>query len=165
MELVNVVSMTIFNIHKEEIILKEISKLKPIPHNKFWWWRKYSNGETPISKRASIPEKIKAGYYSFPSSYFWSAQLTLLEISKLHPEDIEKNISKKNRYKRLMDDFYREENIKLERIIEDFTDGYILKKEQVIEIMEKFGFDIKDLYIHFEKNYKYPIAKSWKRTF
>ena len=86
-------------------------------------------------------------------------------MSKLHPEDIEKKTTVKNRYKRLMEDYHKDETIKLERIIEDFTDGYILKKEQVIEILEKFGFDLENLYIHFEKNYKYPIAKSWKRTF
>lgn len=152
-------------LHKEETILFELSKLKPIPHNKFWWWRRYSNGETPISKRASIEDKIKAGYYSFPSSYFWQAQMALLEMSRIHPEDIEKKTTIKNRYKRLMEDYHKDETIKLERIIEDFTNGYILKKEEVKDIMETFGSTIEDLYELFELKYKYPYIKSYKKSF
>jgi hypothetical protein len=153
------------NVHKEETILKEISKLKPSNKNKFYWWRRFETGEQPLSKRSYIPDKIEAGYYDFPISYFWQAQQALLELSKQHPGDIEIKTKIRSRYKRLMEDYYKDENIKLERIVEDFTNGYILKKEQVKEIMESFGYDIRDLYIHFEKNYKYPIAKSWKRTF
>ena len=163
--------MSLFKTHNPQRIKEELSKLQPSPYNKFFWWRKYKLNKTPISTKASIPDKIKAGYYNFPNAYFWGAQQSLMEMNEeydKHPDYgvfIEKTGTQKTRYKRLMDDFYREENIKLERIVEDFTDGYILKKEQVIEIMEKFGFGIEELYIHFEKNYKYPIAKSWKRTF
>ena len=55
--------------------------------------------------------------------------------------------------------------MKLQRIIEDFTDGYILEKEQVINIMETFDGTIEELYKHFEEKYKYPYLKTWKRSF
>lgn len=151
--------------HSEKIILKEISKLTPCSYNKFRWWRKYITGETPISKRATIKDKIDVGYYDFPKSYFWQAQQALLELKNYHPEDLEKRGLIRTRYKRLMEDYYKEENIKLERIIEDFTNGYMLKKEQVKEILENFGGDIRDLYIMFEKKYKYPIQPTYKRSF
>ena len=151
--------------HKQEIISKNLSKFGPIKRNKFFWWRKYDTGETPISKRSSIPDKIKAGYYNFPESYFWQAQQSLLDLRNQHPEDIEKRGMVRSRYKRLMEDYYKDENIKLERIVEDFTNGYILKKEQVKEILETFEGDVNDLYNFFEKNFKYPILPVWKRSF
>jgi hypothetical protein len=151
--------------HSKETILNNLSKFKPTKHNRFWWWRRYDIGEKPISKKSSILDKIEAGYYNFPESYFWQAQLALIELNEYHPEDIERKGVAKSKYKRLMDDYYKDENIKLERIIEDFTNGYILKKEQVKEIIESFNGDIKELYNFFEKNHKYPIQPIWRRSF
>lgn len=151
--------------HSQETISKELSKFPPISYNKFYWWRRHSTGETPISKKTSIEDKIKAGYYSFPSSYFWQSQQALIELEDFHPEDIEKRGVVKTRYKRLTEDYHKDENIKLQRIIEDFTDGYVCKKEQVLEIMETFDGTIEELYQHFEEKYKYPYLKTWKRSF
>jgi len=161
----------LFNTHKEERILEEISKLKPSKHNKFFHWRRYESGETPISKKSSIPDKIKAGYYNFPNSYFWGAQLSLLEMNREYSKHrdygkfIENSGVQKNRYKRLMEDFHKDETLKLERIVEDFTNGYILKKDQVKEILENFDGTIDELYNHFEKKYSYTYQKTWKRSF
>jgi len=85
--------------HSQETISKELSKFPPISYNKFYWWRRHSTGETPISKKTSIEDKIKAGYYSFPSSYFWQSQQALIELEDFHPEDIEKRGVVKTRYK------------------------------------------------------------------
>lgn len=163
--------MPIFKTHNPERINQEISKLQLSPYNKFFWWRKYKLGETPISKKSSISDKIKAGYYNFPNAYFWGAQQSLMEMNieyDKHPDYgvfIEKTGTQKTRYKRLMDDFYREENIKLERIVEDFTNGYILKKDEVKKVIENFDGTIEELYEHFEKQYAYAYKNTWKRTF
>jgi hypothetical protein len=151
--------------HSKENISKEISKLTPISYNRFYWWRKYATGETPISKRSSIEDKIKAGYYNFPTSYFWQSQQALAELDNFHPEDIEKRGIVKTRYKRLTEDYHKDENIKLQRIIEDFTDGYILKKEQVLEVMETFDGTIEELHQHFETKYRYAYLKTYKKSF
>lgn len=161
----------IYSHHKEDVILQNIKNLKPTKYSKFHWWRRYNNNETSIPKKSSIPDKIKAGYYEFPAS-FWDAQLCLMEMNKSYIENIKdygvfisKNGIPKSRYKRLMEDYYKEEEIKLQRIIDDFTETYTLKKEQVIEIMENFSGNIQELYELFEKEYKYAFIKSWKRTF
>jgi hypothetical protein len=162
----------LFRTHKEEIIQKNIKKLKPLKYNKFYWWRRYSNNEQPITKRHSILDKIKAGYYDFPAA-FWDSQLCLLEMNKSYLENIkdyrifiEKNGVTKSRYKRLMDDYNKEEQIKLQRIIDDFTNNYILKEDQVIKILENFNGTIQELYEYFEKNHSYAYGvPSFKKTF
>lgn len=162
----------IFDHHKEEVIYKNIKKLKPLKYNKFYWWRRFSNNEQPITRRHSIKDKIKGGYYDFPAS-FWDLQLCALELNQSYSEYIkdysiflEKNGIVKSRYKRLLDDYHKEEQLKLQRIIEDFTNSYILKKEQVIEILENFQGNINDLYEFFERNYSYAYGKpSYKKTF
>lgn len=162
----------IFLTHKKEIIQQNIKKLKPLKYNKFYWWRRYTNVESPISKHSSIKDKIKAGYYDFPAS-FWDAQLCLFEINESYVDNIrdyeiflERNSIPKTRYKKLIEDYYKEEEIKLGRIIKDFTDYYILKKYEVIKILENFDGDINELYNHFEKNYSYAYGKpSYKKSF
>lgn len=151
--------------HSEETVNKNLLKFNPIKYNRFFWWRKYDTGEKIISKRSSISDKIKAGYYDFPESYFWQSQKALIDFEHQHPEDIEKRGVVRSRYKRLMEDYHKDESIKLERIVEDFTNGYILKKDQVLEIMESFDGSILEMYEFFEKNYKYPISPIWKRSF
>ena len=79
---------------------------------------------------------------------------------------IEKNGISKSRYKRLMDDYNKEEQVKIQRIIEDFTNSYILKEDQVIEILENFNGTIQELYEYFEKNHSYAYGvPSFKKTF
>jgi len=162
--------MSIFKTHDKEIVLKEISKLKPVSHNKYFWWRKYDSTTVPILKNSTIIEKIKSGYYDF-SSYFWQAQLALVELNDLYVKNkdygawVESSSIIRARYKRLMEDYYKDEDERMERIINDFTKSYILKKDQVKEILENFGGTIQDLYILFEEKYKYNIQPSWKRTF
>ena len=157
--------------HSEDVILQNIKNLKPASYNKFYWWRTFKSDEIPIKKKSPIEDKIKAGYYNFPNHYFWAAQLSLLEMNKeqdrlgSYDKMIELHGKKKNRYKRLMEDFYKEEQIKLERIFEDFTEEYTLKKDKAKEIIENFDGTIEELYQLFEKKYKYTFGKSWSRTF
>ena len=71
----------LFKTHPKEIILQQLKKFKPLKYNKFYWWRRYSNEAEGITKRHSIEDKIKAGYYDFPAS-FWDAQLCLVEMNE-----------------------------------------------------------------------------------
>jgi hypothetical protein len=157
--------------HNKETILKHLKPLRQISFNRFYWWRNYSNGETPISPKSSIPQKIKAGYYSFPNAYFWSAQLSLIEIEEeierlgSYDKMIELNGTTKNRYKRLIEDYHKDEAIKLERIYVDFTKHYIPNKDEVKKICEEFDGDITELYNFFEKNHSYVLQRTWKRSF
>lgn len=161
---------TIFDTHREDVILQNINKLSISPKNKFYWWRKYNHSHKPISKRDTIINKINIGYYDF-SSYFWEAQLSLLELNKLYQNKpdyeiwLENSSRGRSRYKRLIEDFHKEENERLNNLYEDFTNNYKLNKEQVIQVIENFDGTIKELYNHFENNYKYKIFPSYKRSF
>ena len=162
----------LFQTHPKEIILENLKKYKPLKYNKFWWWRRYSNKDEGVHKRNTIPEKIKAGYYDFPAA-FWDAQLCLVEMNELYSENIrdygifiEKTGVPKSRYKRLMDDYFKEENIRIQRIIDDFTNNFTLNKDQVKEKLESFDGTITELYNYFDENYSYAYGKpSWKKTF
>ena len=149
----------------KEYILKKLSKFEPISNNRFFWWRKYNTGESKISKKSSILDKIEAGYYDFPESYFYQSKLALIEWEEQNMDDIDKQVKNRNRYKRLMDDYHKDEIVKLERILTDFTYNYILKEDQVKDIMESHDGDIKSLYNLFEEKFRYPIKRSWKRSF
>lgn len=147
-----------------EIIITKLKKFTPIKYNRFYWWRDYDIGEKPIHKRSSIEDKIKAGYYNFPESYYWQMQKTLLDISQTHLDDIEKISFLRSKHKRLLKDYYTDENEKLKRLREDFISGYNIKKEEVEEILENFNGTIEELYIYFETKYKYRIFPSRKST-
>lgn len=163
----------LFKTHSKETILQQLKKFKPLKYNKFYWWRRYSNEAEGITKRHSIEDKIKAGYYNFPAS-FWDAQLCLVEMNEEYLKNIkdyglflEKTGVTKSRYKRLMDDYEKEENIRFQRIIDDFTNGYILNETQVREVVENFDGTIQDLYNYFEENHSYAYGKpnGFKKSF
>ena len=151
--------------YDKNIILRKLLKYKPLKYNKFFWLRSYDTGEINISKKSTILEKIKAGYYSFPESYLLQSKLAFIELNEHHPEDIEKIAISNRRYKRLLNDYYKDEEIKLYRIVKDFTKEFLIDEEKIKQVMENFDGDIYELYEYLEKNYKYPLKKTWKRSF
>ena len=157
------------NIHKEELILQNLKGLK-VSNNKYYWWRKYEYPKIQINRSTTLLEKIKMGYYSFPL-YFWEAQQSLLILNNLYKPNINQEVwleisyRERIRYKKLLENFYKDENEILNQLYNDFTKEFTLDKIQVVEEIEKFDGTILELYNHFLQNFKYKIYPSWKRTF
>lgn len=123
--------------HSREVVMSHIAKLKPLKYNQFRWWRTHTDNITPLGKRAPLKDRIINGDFN-PSSYLWQAQLALYTAKdKLDPRkdnsqsQIEKLQVDMARYKKLMEDYEKEETERYNSLIEAFTSAFKLTKEQL----------------------------------
>ena len=71
----------IFKINNEDLIHKEISKLRPLNYNRFMWWRRFTQPKRPLDKKAPLLNKIKNGDLEF-SHFYWQALYTEIEMNE-----------------------------------------------------------------------------------
>jgi hypothetical protein len=138
--------------HSREVVMKHIKKLQPLNYNKFMWWRTHTDKVVPLGKRAPLKERILNGDFN-PSSFFWQAQLSLytakdkLDLTKHDTRyQIELCAVDLARYKRLMEDFEKEETSRMEALYSAFTDAYQITKEELEEKFLNFHGTILDFY-------------------
>jgi hypothetical protein len=138
--------------HSREVVMKHIKKLQPLNYNKFMWWRTHTDKVVPLGKRAPLKERILNGDFN-PSSFFWQAQLSLytakdkLDLTKHDTRyQIELCAVDLARYKRLMEDFKKEETSRMEALYSAFTDAYQITKEELEEKFLNFHGTILDFY-------------------
>tara|TARA_R110002167_G_scaffold102784_3_gene266363 strand:+ start:2338 stop:2841 length:504 start_codon:yes stop_codon:yes gene_type:complete len=143
----------------EKLVLKEIKKLQPLNYNRFRWWRRFTSKTQPLHKNSDLLPKIQNGDYEF-SQYYWQAKYTELEINKIYDECYpdfskfnEKNAVNGVRRKRLLSDFEKDENDRLNQIPKDFYIHFKMTKTQVKEEMEEFGNSLEKFYIYCEKKF------------
>jgi len=136
--------------HTKQTVSKEISKLQPLKYNQFFWWRKFKD-KSPLPNNSAVHARIDNGDFDF-SSYYWQAQYALLEMeektgyindpSKRH--DAQKIY--RERYRRLMVDFEKDEPQRLESYIKVMTGLFEIEKEELENKMESFDGTLKELY-------------------
>ena len=111
----------VFNITNEDLVLQEISKLRPLNYNRFMWWRRFDQKKRPLENKAPLLDKIKNGDLEF-SHYYWQAQYTEMEMNEKRNECIddqhwiEQTRVDKQRRRRLYEDFEKDEAGKLETL-------------------------------------------------
>lgn len=134
--------------HSKEEVMEHINKLQPLTYNKFRWWRTHTDNVTPLGKRASLKDRILNGDFN-PSSYFWQAQLALHNAKKkvdLSKDDSQSQYEKLRldlaRYRRLMDDFKKEEQERFEALFDAFTKAYKISRQQLEEDFLKCPQDL-----------------------
>lgn len=160
----------LYECQPKKLVDKEISKLIPIPHNPYFWWRRWKPKNPKLHKRKSLLERIENGDFNIPH-FYWQAQYSLIELNKLYSNNsyetfIEISAVERRRYNKLIEEFYKEDDLRISQLIEEFTNNFTVRTEEEVEnIILEFGGTIKDLYIHFENNYKYAYKKTWKTTF
>ncbi len=144
--------------HSREVVMENIKKLQPLNYNKFMWWRTHTDKVVPLGKRAPLKERILNGDFN-PSSYLWQAQLALytakdkLDLTKHDTRyQIELCAVDLARYKRLMEDFEKEETSRMEALYSAFTDAYQITKEELEEKFLNFSGTIIDFY-HYADNF------------
>ena len=146
--------------HSREVVMEHIKKLQPLNYNKFMWWRTHTDKVVPLGKRAPLKERILNGDFN-PSSYFWQAQLALymakdkLDLTK-HDSRYQIDICAVDfaRYKRLMEDFEKEETSRIEALYEGFTDAFQITKEELEEEFLKWPGDILSFYYKAENFFR-----------
>jgi len=146
-------------IHSKEIVTKEISKLQPLKYNQFYWWRKFKE-KSPLSTKDAVHARIDNGDFDF-SSYYWQAQYALLEMEEKtgHIKDPsirhESQTLFRERYRRLMNDFEKDEPQRLELYVKTMTGLFEIEKDELEKKMETFDGTLKELYILIKTNYNF----------
>jgi len=151
--------------HTEKTISKEISKLQPLKYNQFFWWRKFKD-KSPLPNNSAIHAKIDNGDFDF-SSYYWQAQYALLEMEEKtgHIQDPvrrhEEQTLYRERYRRLMNDFEKDEPQRLENYKKSITGLFEIELDDLEIKMESFDGTLIELYNLIKLNY--PFRTKQKR--
>ena len=146
---------------------KKFSKLRKLTYNAFRWWRIYDNPNKPLCNKSPFRDRILNGDFDY-SHYKYQADWCEHEMNDVSIEcgdDIGKYVEKtsllRSRRKRLLEDFEKDENGKLEMLIKTFTVNFKCNEEQVYEEIDKCSGSLMDLYYIIEDNYpKYNIIRS-----
>tara|TARA_R110002060_G_scaffold75928_2_gene85896 strand:+ start:137 stop:649 length:513 start_codon:yes stop_codon:yes gene_type:complete len=145
----------------------EFSKLRKLTYNAFRWWRMYDNPNKPLCNKSPFRDRILNGDFDY-SHYKYQAdwcEHEMNDIAEECGEDIGKYVEKtsllRSRRKRLLEDFEKDENGKLEMLIKTFTVNFKCNEEQVYEEIDKCSGSLMDLYYIMEDKYpKYNIIRS-----
>jgi hypothetical protein len=153
-------------IHSVKTINKEVSKLQPLKYNQFFWWRKFKE-KSPLSTKDALHARIDNGDFDF-SSYYWQAQYALIEMEEKtghikNPDTRHEAQSIfRERYRRLMKDFEKDEPQRLENYIKAMTGLFEIEKEELEKKMEDFDGTLKELYILIKTNYNFRTVQKRK---
>jgi len=146
-------------VHSKEIVNKEINKLQPLKYNQFYWWRKFKE-KSPLSTKDALHARIDNGDFDF-SSYYWQAQYALLEMEEKtgHIKDPsirhESQTLFRERHRRLMKDFEKDEPQRLETYVKSMTSLFEIEKDELEKKMEEFDGTLKELYTLIKTNYNF----------
>jgi hypothetical protein len=146
-------------IHSKEFVTKEINKLQSLKYNQFYWWRKFKE-KSPLSSKDAVHARIDNGDFNF-SSYYWQAQYALLEMEEKtgHIKDPSKRHESqtiyRERHRRLMKDFEKDEPERLESYIKAITSLFQIEKDELEKKMEIFDGTLKELYTLIKTNYDF----------
>ena len=158
----------VFNIANEDLVLQEISKLRPLNYNRFMWWRRFDQKKRPVDKKAPLLDRIKNGDLEF-SHYYWQALYTEIEMNEKRNECIddqhwiEQTRVDKQRRRRLYDDFEKDETEKLATLRKQFSKEFRMTKEDYDDEILEFGGTLLQLYRHCEIKYGKKIRIKSKR--
>jgi len=153
--------------HKKETILAEVSKLQRLNYNQFFWWRKFRPKQKPLHKYSYTVAKIKNGDFDF-SHYYWQAQYAILEMNEktghiTHPSARhEAQAIFRERYRRLMKDFEKDEPQRLEAYKKAITGLFEIEDEELDNKMESFEGTLRELYDLIKATYNFR-AKQKRR--
>ncbi len=150
------VDTRVYSIKNEDLVLEEVSKLRPLKYNKFQWWRRFASPNKPLEDKAVLIDKIKNGDLEF-SNYYWQALYTELELNAKREEVkdgrewIEATQVGRARRKRLWEDFEKDEAKKLEYLKKQFVKTFKMSVEDYEEQLLKVDGTLEDLYYRCEK--------------
>lgn len=152
--------------HERKTIMREINKLTPLKYNQFFWWRKFKD-KSPLSSKDAVHAKIDNGDFDF-SSYYWQAQYALLEMNDKteHIKDPstrhEAQTIYRERYRRLMNDFEKDEPLRIQNYKKNITNLFEIEKEELESKMETFEGTLRELYDLIKATYNFR-AKQKRR--
>ena len=138
-----------------KIMLEEkISHLREKKYNRYFWWRRYQDVEE-LDDKAPLYQKIINGDYEYPT-YYYQAQHEIHrmneEVSGMRPSEdrLDRINLYMERYRRLMEDAYKEENKRFNAMKKRFSKEFKIDESEIQEVMNDFDGSVEDLYYHFK---------------
>lgn len=135
-----------------EVVEANLSRYQPLNYNRFMWWRSHTDNIKPLGKRATLKDRIINGDFN-ESTYFWQAQLALynakdkVDLNKHnHQDQLEILAVDLARYKRLMEDYEKEENSRLEALYDAFTSHFQMTRQELIDELCEWNMDLLSYY-------------------
>ena len=122
-----------------DVVQSNLSRYQPLNYNRFRWWRTHTDNITPLGKRANLKDRITNGDFN-ESTYYWQAQLALHQAKDKvdlnrhnHSDQLEILSVDLARYKRLMEDYEKEETARLEALYDAFTKTFNITRSELEE--------------------------------
>lgn len=141
-----------------EHVEKELSKLQKLNYNQFFWWRRWANRNKLLPKNAPLWDRILNGDFQY-SHYRLQAMYCEYEMNDKFAKAIdpshwvEMTRLDRQRRKRLLDDFDKDENEKLRTLQKEFLKEFKMDRDDYLREVEEFGGDLKEFYLHCEQRY------------
>ncbi len=138
-----------------EHIEERLSQLPRKTYNQFVWWRRYQQRQT-LHPYRTLYEKILNGDYE-TSDYYYQAEHEnyLLEDAVKDLKHYEEKLDKiglfRARYKKLHEDFLKEETEIVKNMKKDFKKEFKISEEELDSIMESFNGTTLELYQHVKQ--------------
>jgi hypothetical protein len=148
-----------------EHIEERLSQLSRKTYNQFVWWRRYQQRQT-LHPYRTLYEKIVNGDYE-TSDYYYQAEHEnyLLEDATQHLKSYEEKLDKislfRARYKKLHEDFLKEETEIIKNMKKDFKKEFRVSEEELDSIMESFNGTTLELY-EYMKELKGTVTQNLK---
>ena len=137
-----------------EHIEEKLSELPKRTYNQFVWWRRYQQRQI-LADRSSLYYKLINGDYN-TSDYYYQAEHEnyLLEDAtkdlKTYEEKLDKIGLFRARYKKLHEDFIKEDEEILRKMKKDFVRELKITKDELEAIMETFDGTPLEMYEHIK---------------
>ncbi len=134
---------------------EQLSKLTPKRYNQFVWWRRYEVRQT-LQDRSPLYDKIVNGDYEH-SDYFYQAEMENYLLAdkikdiKYFEDQLDHRSLFGARWKRLMDDYAKDEKEILRKMKKDFKGTFGIPGDELELIMEDFDGTTLDLYTHVKQ--------------
>lgn len=148
-----------------DVVHENLARYQPLNYNRFMWWRSHTDGIKPLSKRAILKDRIINGDFN-ESSYFMQAQLALhnakakVDLNRHdHSDQLDILAVDLARYKRLMEDYWKEETARLEALYEAFTKTFNITRTELEEELCNWPGELLSYYKYcMEFKYETPYA-------
>jgi hypothetical protein len=136
----------------------------------FYWWRRFRTHKC-LPYKASLLDKIRNGDFEY-SQFFQEAKWELHWmkdeqkefIDNYHGREPEQDrlymdieLRARKRHNKLIEDAMKDENDKLDNLVNGLKKLFKLSKEEIRDIMSEFGGTTEELYFHIAKLKNYNI--------
>jgi hypothetical protein len=138
-----------------EFLEEQLSKLTPKRYNQFVWWRRYEIRQT-LPDKSPLYNKIVNGDYEH-SDYYYQAEMEnyllhdKIKDIRFYEDQLDFRSLFGARWKRLMDDYAKDEKEILRKMKKDFKATFNILPDELELIMEDFDGTTLELYDYVKK--------------